>query len=203
LKKLYILRHGETDFNKNGMVQGSGINSSLNETGRAQSEAFYQAYQHIDFDKIYVSELIRTRETVDKFILRGIVTQALVGLNEISWGVQEGLAFTPESSTVYQQTCDAWSNGDLEARIEGGETPAEVATRQRMAMDHILASEGSTILISTHGRAIRILLCTLLGYPLQMMTNFGHNNTGVYVLNCIGSVFSIETFNDTSHLGKI
>ena len=105
MKKLYIIRHGETEYNKLGMVQGSGIDAPLNETGELQAEAFYQAYHHIPFQKIYTSNLGRTQQTVQKFIDQGIPYEALADMREISWGSQEGVAFTPESSTEYQRIC--------------------------------------------------------------------------------------------------
>ncbi|HMR56571.1 MAG TPA: histidine phosphatase family protein, partial [Cyclobacteriaceae bacterium] len=66
-KKIYLIRHGQTDFNLKGIVQGSGVDSSLNDRGRAQAEAFYETYKNIAFDKIYTSALRRTRESVIGF----------------------------------------------------------------------------------------------------------------------------------------
>ncbi|HEY0898299.1 MAG TPA: histidine phosphatase family protein, partial [Sphingobacteriaceae bacterium] len=62
-KTLYIIRHGETELNRRGIVQGRGMNTDLNELGKKQAEAFYQAYFHIPFDKIYTSTLKRTHQT--------------------------------------------------------------------------------------------------------------------------------------------
>ena len=59
-KTIYIIRHGETDYNRQGIIQGSGVDSDLNETGRIQAEKFFKAYHHIPFDKVYTSELKRT-----------------------------------------------------------------------------------------------------------------------------------------------
>ncbi|MFW5879460.1 MAG: histidine phosphatase family protein, partial [bacterium] len=62
LKTIYLIRHGQTDYNKKGIVQGSGIDASLNDLGRQQAEAFYDAYRNMPFDKIYISDLKRTKE---------------------------------------------------------------------------------------------------------------------------------------------
>ncbi|MEQ8470417.1 MAG: histidine phosphatase family protein [Marinoscillum sp.] len=203
-KKFYIIRHGETEYNRMGMVQGSGINAPLNDMGEKQAEAFYQAYRDIPFDKIYTSNLIRTEQSVQKFIGRGVPYEALEDLQEISWGIQEGVAFTPETSTIYQQTTAEWKKGNIEARIEGGETPEEVAVRQRRAFDYILSKENEeTILVCVHGRAMRILFCWMLGYPLSYMDNFGHANTGLYIINCSSALYSLEVFNEISHLKNL
>ena len=50
-KTIYLIRHGQTDFNKQGIVQGSGVDSSLNDEGHAQARKFFEAYHHINFDK--------------------------------------------------------------------------------------------------------------------------------------------------------
>ena len=66
MKELYIIRHGETELNRLGIVQGRGINSDLNDTGRAQAEAFYQYYKETKFDALseplILSPSIRKRE---------------------------------------------------------------------------------------------------------------------------------------------
>ena len=79
-KKIYLVRHGQTDFNLKGIVQGSGVNSSLNKVGRQQANAFFAAYRNVRFDKIYTSELKRTQESVRKFIEKGIPYESLQGL---------------------------------------------------------------------------------------------------------------------------
>lgn len=183
------------------MVQGCGIDAPLNDTGERQAEAFYQYYQDIPFDKIYVSNLIRTEQTVRRFIDKGIPYETLEGLKEISWGKQEGVAFTPETSTEYQLTCQEWREGRLDAKIIGGESPNEVAARQKEAMKHVLANEEEKlVLICMHGRAMRIMMCWMLNYSLSYMDHFHHANTGLYVVNYTGKQFSIETFNATDHL---
>ncbi|MFY0605426.1 MAG: histidine phosphatase family protein [Cyclobacteriaceae bacterium] len=185
------------------MVQGSGIDSSLNDFGRQQAAAFYRSYRQEGFDKIYVSNLKRTQETVQGFIDDKIPFEVDEDLREISWGNQEGVPFTEETSTVYQQTCEAWTKGNLNLRIEGGETPLEVESRQRRSMDRILSKSGDKILICTHGRAMRILLCWTTGYPLTYMDNFPHANVGLYKMVWTGAQYRVEIFNQQSHLEAI
>ncbi len=200
-KKVYIVRHGQTDFNLRGIVQGSGVDSSLNDKGRAQALAFYEAYKHIPFDKVYTSALKRTQETVTRFIQQGIPTEALAGLNEISWGKKEGQPITPEEDAYYHHVLKQWQLGDTSLRIEGGESPDEVVARMKPAVAHIMEQMNEqTILICMHGRAIRILLCYLLNYPLKNMDMFEHQNCCLYVLNYTGSMFSVEVYNNTAHL---
>jgi broad specificity phosphatase PhoE len=110
-KKLYIIRHGETDLNKNGIVQGRGIDADLNERGRSQGLAFFEKYKDRPFDKIYTSSLVRTHQTVAKFIEKGIPWEQLSGLDELAWGKYEGLKSTPELRVDFKKLIENWSLG--------------------------------------------------------------------------------------------
>ncbi|MBN8575580.1 MAG: histidine phosphatase family protein [Cytophagales bacterium] len=203
-KKIYLIRHGQTDFNLRGIVQGSGVDSSLNEKGRAQAHAFFEMYQHIAFDMIYVSTLKRTLQSVAGFVEKGIAYERLPGLNEISWGAKEGQPITPEEDAYYHWMLDQWRLGNTHERIEGGESPEEVAGRQAEALQLILSRENEEhVLICMHGRAIRILLCRLLNYPLRSMDMFEHENLCLYKLEQTGSTFTVRNYNDTSHLTRL
>jgi broad specificity phosphatase PhoE len=203
-KKIYIVRHGQTDFNLQNIVQGSGVDSSLNERGVAQAKAFFQYYKHVPFDKIYTSTLKRTKETVQGFLELGIPTEALAGLNEISWGNKEGFKITPEEDQYYHYMLKQWQLGDTSLRIEGGESPDDVVMRMKPAVDYIMSKpHEQNILICMHGRAIRILLCILLNCPLKSMDMFEHENLCLYLLDYTDHKFSISLHNDISHLRLI
>lgn len=203
-KKIYLIRHGQTDFNLKGIVQGSGVDSSLNAKGMAQARAFFEMYKQIAFDKIYTSTLKRTRESVSGFIELGIPTESLSGLNEISWGTKEGQPITPEEDQYYHWMLDQWRLGNTHERIEGGESPEDVVKRQREALAKILAeTDEEQILICMHGRAIRILLTQLLNYPLKSMDMFEHENLCLYLLEQTGTHFTVRKYNDTTHLKNL
>jgi probable phosphoglycerate mutase len=200
-KKIYLVRHGQTDFNMRGIVQGSGIDSSLNEEGQSQAKAFFEHYRDVPFDRIYTSGLKRTVQTVQSFIDTGVPYESLTGLNEISWGNKEGQKITPEEDAYYHWMLRQWQEGKTSLKIEGGESPDDVAARQRPALDHILArKEERNVLICMHGRAIRIVLCQLLNYPLKSMDMFEHVNLCLYLLSQTDTMFSVEKYNNTDHL---
>jgi broad specificity phosphatase PhoE len=200
-KTIYLIRHGQTNYNLQNIVQGSGVDTDLNDRGRAQAQAFFQAYQHIAFDKVYVSGLRRTHQSVQPFLDRGIPYEALPGLNEISWGNKEGQKVTPDQDEYYHYMLKQWQLGDTSLKIEGGESPNDVVARMAPAMEHILRqTDEKTILICMHGRAIRILMCHLLRYPLKSMDMFEHENLCLYLLHYTGSMFSVERNNDRDHL---
>lgn len=200
-RTIFLLRHGQTDFNVQGIVQGSGIDSSLNDTGRRQAAQFYAAYGHVPFDKVYTSALRRTQESVQQFLDLGLPHETHLGLNEISWGVREGTRITLEEDAEYRQVLAGWAAGHTHGRLTGGESPEEVAARQRPVIELLRARHDErTVLICMHGRAMRVLLCQLLNYPLSYMEGFEHSNLCLYKLEFTGTVFTIRNFLDVSHL---
>jgi broad specificity phosphatase PhoE len=203
-KKVYLVRHGQTDFNLKNIVQGSGVDTDLNDLGRKQADAFFKAYGHVSFDKVYTSVLKRSQQSVQRFIDLGIPHDALVGLNEISWGTKEGHRVTEQEDQYYHYMLQQWQTGNTTLRIQGGESPDDVVKRMKPAVDYILKqSDEKTILICMHGRAIRILLCYLLNYPLRCMDMFDHVNLCLYALTYTGSMFTVDQYNNTDHLRDI
>ena len=201
VKNIYLVRHGQTDFNKQGIVQGSGVDSDINALGHLQAEAFFEAYKHIAFDKIYTSALKRSIQSVQNFINLGIPHEIHAGLNEISWGRKEGQAITPAEDAYYHFVLEEWRRGNETLAIEGGESPVQVMNRQKPVIDLILSRpEEENILICMHGRAMRILLCLILNYELKDMDRFEHENLCLDKLCYTGSMFVVESYYNTQHL---
>ncbi len=203
-KTIYLIRHGETELNRMGIVQGSGIDSDLNEKGISQARAFFDTYQHIAFDKIYTSKLRRTVQSVQEFINLNLPFEQHEGLNEISWGEKEGKIPNYQEDVEYLEIIANWGKGKTDVpAAPNGETPEEVVARQKPVVDIILSRpEEKTILIAMHGRAIRILLTHLLDLPLTDMDAFEHTNLCLYklVYSYPEKTFQVEIANDTTHL---
>lgn len=199
-KELYIIRHGETDYNKLNIVQGSGIDIGLNETGRWQAEQFYQKYHNHPFEVVFTSSLIRTKESVAPFLASGLPHVELPELNEISWGDFEGKPQSPDQKKIYWEMIEAWNRGELDKKINNGESPIELQLRQKKALETILNHEAKQMLICMHGRAMKSFLCLLLNKPLTAMEEFQHSNLCLYQVNYSGTEFNLQLSNSTLHL---
>ena len=200
-KTFYFIRHGQTDLNLKGIVQGRGVNTSLNENGINQANAFFNAYKHVPFDKIYTSTLVRTQQTVAQFEQLGIPREDLIGLDEISWGIYEGKVQDEHIMQGFKQLVSAWRNNELDTRVENGESPNQLVARQQDAVKHMLTNEDEkTILVCMHGRALRIMLCHLTNTPVNLMDDFPHTNTSLYVLEYENGKFKIIDHFNTAHL---
>lgn len=199
-KEIYLVRHGQTDYNLRGIVQGRGVNSVLNEKGRAQAMAFYEHYKHEVFDHVLVSSLTRTHQTLAPFEQAGYMLNRHAELDEIDWGNHEGKCGDPRLAQEYLALTERWKAGLLEDKIDGGESPLDLQIRQRAFIDNILPNYGKRILICSHGRAIRALLCNMLDLPLSKMDDFPHTNLSLYKIHQIEGKFEIVLFNCTKHL---
>ncbi len=200
-KEIYVIRHGQTEHNKKGIVQGKGVNLPLNETGQAQARKFFDAYKEVPFDVVYTSTLLRAQETVADFLKLGIPHIIRPELDEISWGNFEGNAAVMEQSDAFKNLLTAWRNGELDQKPEGGESPLDLQKRQMPFIQEIQNSPHSKILVCMHGRAMRCLMCTLTNSPLTDMEKFEHVNLTLYKLSLspLGE-FSLKLNNHQDHL---
>jgi probable phosphoglycerate mutase len=198
--KIYLIRHGETDLNLQGIVQGSGIDAPLNDTGHAQAAAFFQQYKDIRFDRVITSALVRTQETVAPFIAAGIPWTSTTDINEICWGVHEGQPYQKEMVDAYDAMIAAWAMGDFDAALPGGESAAELSARVGNFIDHLSTLTDEHVLVCTHGRTMRCLVAMLKRQHLREMERVKHTNTGLYLVHHTGSDFEILLENDTRHL---
>lgn len=200
-KILYIIRHGETEFNRQGIIQGSGVDSSLNNTGHEQARLFYEAYRHISFDKVYISALQRTRQSVHAFLEAGLPYEVKAELNEINWGNFEGQMSHYALHQQYLHMIERWRQGHYHETIPGGESPQQLQQRQKVALDGIMARpDEKQVLICMHGRAMKSFLCLLLQKELKHMEDFQHSNLCLYQLAYAEGKFSLLKANDTEHL---
>ncbi|MEM1325444.1 MAG: histidine phosphatase family protein [Bacteroidota bacterium] len=201
-KEIYVIRHGETDYNKQGIIQGSGVDTSLNATGRAQAQAFFGRYEDYPFEVVLTSRLKRTHETVAPFIESGLPWEQFAAINEMCWGEHEGKVCTPEMHEDYKYINAEWKKGNFDARIRGGESVTEMAARCGDFKQQLAQRSESHILVCAHGRLIRCLMCVLLDEPLTRMDEFGHSNTGLYQLTYNNGRFRLNLSNDTAHLSQ-
>ena len=194
---IYILRHGETELNKNNILQGSDIDCDINKFGRMQSAQFFKKYKDYPFQKIYISQLKRTYQSIEPFVNLGLPFEILEGLNEISWGEKQG---EKDDIIEYKRLINSWINGNLNEKFSDGESPLDVLKRINVAIKKIIKDNFNDILICTHGRALRILLSWIINNDLTQMNIYKHSNLGLYLLRYKNGKFKIIKKNDRSHL---
>lgn len=199
-KIIYIVRHGETDYNHQGIIQGSGVDSALNETGRKQASAFFEHYREVPFETVLTSKLQRTHQTVQPFIDTGLPWEQFAEINEMNWGIHEGKRSTPEMVAEYQWIKDQWGRGFYDERVKDGESAAELAARLARFVEHLQQRPESCLLVCSHGRAMSALMSLLRKEELKLMNQYIHANTGLWRTQYAEGIFRFEVENDTTHL---
>ena len=197
---IILARHGQTELNRLRIVQGSGVDPSLNAIGREQALRLHERFAG-RVDAVVSSGLVRSDETVAPFVAAGLPHRVDTRLREICWGVHEGRVATEVSRAEYAELMASWERGDLDAHLEGGESASEMAARLREAWDALCREPYPTVLACLHGRALRCLACIVDGAPVARMNDYGHSNGGYYVVvrGAAGS-WRLTERNVTTHL---
>ena len=195
--KLYIIRHAETEYNRKGIIQGSEVDSDINDVGYVQAESFYNYYKDVNFDKVYVSNLKRTFQTIIRFTENGVEYEKLKEFNEISWGVNQGKS---DDLKDYAELIDSWLAGDLDNKFNEGESPNEMSVRLVKGFNKVLEDNHDTVLLCIHGRALKILLSKIIDNDLTKMDRYIHSNTGLYILEYRDGKYEIIGSNLRDHM---
>lgn len=160
--KMYIIRHGQTPWNARKCLQGRS-DVELNENGIHLAELTGAALRDVPFDMAFTSPLIRAKHTA-QCILAGREVPIVEDerLIEISFGIYEGCCYAEENRQVPPQWIENFFHApqDYVAAL-GGESLDDVERRTRDFMEDICSRkelQDKTILVSTHGCALRGLL---------------------------------------------
>ena len=202
--RLFIARHGETDYNKKGLLQGRGIDAPLNETGKLQAKKLSDYLKSYDINGVFCSNLQRTWQTAKPYReLSGIEIIKDKNLDEMDFGDFEGVSYS-EISEEINRVQQSWQKGDTSVNIPGGESPDQVFERANDAVQTIISNHiGDTLTLIIHGRLIRILLSEWLGYGLKNMHKIDHTNGGVNQIVFNKNSFTSVYLNKTAHLADL
>lgn len=203
---LYLVRHGETDYNRNSIVQGRGVDAPLNERGRRQAKALAQRFASVHLDAIYTSPLQRAVATAEavRTYHPEVPFYQMADLEEMDWGQLEGKPYAPPYDAQIRAIYEHWRAGDYDYSVPGGESILDVQRRALRALETILSRhEGESVLVVTHGRFLRILLASILPeYGLARMEALPHTNTAVNHLVYEQGRFRAYRLNCTAHLDE-
>ena len=172
---VYLIRHGETEGADSRRYKGH-IDVPLSENGIEQIKrvAMYLSQntelriQNADLTAVYTSDLSRAIKSAEiiagPYGLKPVVVE---GLKERSFGVWEGMSFD-EIKEKWPEAFNAWAANPLKFSPMGGESTIAVRDRVIQAFEEIMRKHnGENIAIVSHGGVIRVLLCEMLGMPLE------------------------------------
>ena len=201
--RLYLVRHGETEWNVQGRIQGH-TDVELSDWGRQQAQAMAQRLSGVTFDVAYTSDLSRSSETAQ--IILGQRTTSLHStdrLREFHKGVFEGLT-VHEYRRRYPDLYQASLVNDLDFAPTGGETIRQTSSRMagfvsELKKDH----QNETVLVVGHGGSLRSAVVAIMDLPLEANWKMAMGNCSLSVFDIYPDNAVMLLYNDTSHLNGV
>ena len=179
--KLLVVRHGTTDWNRKGLAQGMA-DIDLNEEGRRQAEAVAATLASFDIDAVLASDLSRAVHTAEPIAARhGLGVTQDPDFREVDQGEWTGLS----TDEIKRRWPDLWGPARHYSARPGGESPGQVRRRMLRGVARAVRSHpGETVVIVSHGAAIRWLSAEALGYDDRRAARIrGLSNAGVVTMD--------------------
>lgn len=178
--KLFLIRHGQTDWNIEGKIQGS-CDIELNAAGIKQAEELSNKVleNKYIFSRIYSSpqrRAVKTAEILSK--AANVEYVPLEGLEEINFGEWEGLTW-PEVREKYPTEYEEWYKNRRYTKPPKGESYQDMLQRVLTAMHKIIRENCDNVVIVTHSAVIMCIQCCLTDTPFNKMTKFKAENTSI------------------------
>jgi probable phosphoglycerate mutase len=164
--KIYITRHGETEWNREGKMQG-WKNSNLTQKGIENAKSLGGSLKNIDFDFIYCSPLGRAVDTAK--CIRGSKETKIItneSLKEMGFGSWEGMEHSKIEELYPEQQSNFWNSPHLYKPVDG-ESFEELLNRARKALNDIISAGGENVMVVTHAAFIKAVYTVVKNSPLQ------------------------------------
>jgi broad specificity phosphatase PhoE len=175
MQVIYLIRHGETEYNRRGCVQG-WTESPLSELGREQARRVGARLGSVPWDVVVSSPSGRAVETASIALGDSTPVEIRDGIREINLGAWEGRS-AAELRRAYPEDVNLWFDRPSALRIEGGETIRRFRARVWTAMEDIRNEfSDRTIAVFSHGGMICAWLTRLLGIKLDDIWRFKIRN---------------------------
>ena len=203
--RIVLIRHGETDWNKEGRFQGQ-IDIPLNEKGKGQASKASKYLEEIEFTKAFSSSMKRPYETA-KIILKknNIQIEKIDSLIEINHGLWEG-KLEEEIKHTWPEMLKNWHEKPESVTMPEGESIKEVSDRVISAWNLISESQedDDTTLLVAHDAVNKTLICHILGLSYSNIWMIKQGNGGITVIDIFKNKnYVLSSVNITNHLGQI
>jgi probable phosphoglycerate mutase len=202
--RIYLVRHGETEWNRVRRFQGRS-NLPLNKEGKKQVKALALALKNKPLTAIYTSPLIRALETARliKVFHPSIPIFEEKGLIEMDLGEFDGIK-AQDWAEQYPDFRKAWNENPASVKMPGGESLKEVQVRAKHTLERItrIYPPDTTLLISSHNFVNLTILCDLLEIPLRRFRELRQENAAFNLIRKKGDRLYAELVNERSHLEK-
>lgn len=203
---IYFVRHGETKLNQQGAYYGA-LDVPLTARGHAQAEQIGSYLSCVSFERVYISDKIRAKETA-MHILEKTAPNHLPpyireepGLCELNFGCFEGFTnaqVQEKFPEIYRQWCGDWKGFQL----PGGENFCTFFERVRSAFFRILEDAdkllAKNILICAHNGTLRVIFAAMCGLSFEGTWHFNFEQYGYSKADYEWGNFTIRNINVTA-----
>jgi phosphoserine phosphatase len=198
MKKLYLIRHGETESNRKGIFRGR-LDIPLSTKGREQAEGLKEYFKNISIDTLYSSPLGRAKETAE-IALPGhhvIVEPMLNNLDLGDWSGMNKASVKEKLPGMWEQ----WITHPETIAFPGGEALDDVLQRSKRFLETAVAGEGECIAVVSHRSVVKVILAAAIGLEKDYYWKFHLDNASVSLVYFEpGRGFTLVKINDTHHL---
>lgn len=194
--KIYLIRHGETDWNQAGLLQGQ-TDIALNVQGLEQAREASERLKEVPFEIAFCSPLIRAKRTAETIIGdRKITITTDERLRELNFGPWEGV----DIRTIKDAASQPFTNPGSYIPPEGAESFAQLYKRSGEFVDQVLLPlEGTyeTVLVVAHGGVNRSILNPVLNIPVDDFWRMHMGNCATAILDCTDGKLSMLEYMDS------
>lgn len=204
MTELILLRHGETEWNRELRFQGQ-VDVPLNATGHAQAQRLAQRLAGEPIDHLVSSDLSRARQTADPFARqvqasRGIGLDVDAALREQAFGRIDGMR-VEDIKRDHADVWAGWTQFQSDYVVPDGESTRQFHTRVMAALWQLVASHpGRTLAVVTHGGVLDMVFRTARGLGLEGPRQSAIPNAGLNRVRLHGGVVELLQWADTAHL---
>jgi broad specificity phosphatase PhoE len=200
MTSLYLVRHGQTAWNKEEVFRGR-TDIPLDETGLKEAESAGEYFKTLDIEAVYSSPLSRAWQTAQKISrFHSLDVQALEGLLDMSFGSWEGRSLKEVKETDgerYRQ----WREEPHLLRLPGGETLAEVRARTMSALEEVIRRHPEkTVILVSHRVINKVLICGILGLDNSHFWQIQQDTTAINLIQHRNGKYILSLMNETCHL---
>ncbi len=203
MKKIFLIRHGQSEWNKLYKIQGQQ-DTMLTDLGRKQAVRIGSRLINENVDIIFTSDLARAFDTAN--IISGIINKPLVvsqDIREINFGKWEGLTLQ-NIKEMYRDEYSLWLKEPDRLEIEGAETLKKLEARIMNWINNIIMeSRENNIAIVSHSATLKTIILGLLGIDISHYKNITLHNVSLSIVECREYNNVLTMLNDTSHLKEL
>lgn len=200
MTSIYLVRHGQTAWNKEEIFRGR-TDVPLDETGLKQAELVGQYFKGMEIQAIYSSSLSRAWQTAQKVAqFHDLKVQPLQGIIDMSFGNWEGRPhqeIRENDSKTYRQ----WVETPHLVRLPGGEGLDDVRVRAMAAVEELIRNHpGKTLILVTHRVVNKVLICGILGLDNSHFWQITQDTTAINLIQHRNGKYILSLMNETCHL---